>query len=316
MCCLFGLLDHQRSLSLEQRKMILRELSIASEERGTDATGIAYFTHHRLYIQKAPRPAHKMRFRLTPDAHYIMGHTRMATQGNEKKNCNNHPFSGRAGKTSFALAHNGMLHNDKALRTDLHLPSTAIETDSYAAVQLIERDGTVDFGSLKHMAEALRGSFTITVLDDKNNLYIVRGNNPMCIYHFDSLGFYIYASTKAILDRAIEALHLNKFHHCEVKTSSGEILRISSDGAKERQLFNDGALWTLPIFPPYSVWGEASHAPREQQDDTVELYAQISGYDRDTISYLMAAGFTWMDIETMIYDPALMDECLAEVMYG
>lgn len=315
MCCLFGLLDYQHSLSLEQRKTILRELSIASEERGTDATGIAYFTHHRLYIQKAPRPAHKMRFRLTPDAYYIMGHTRMATQGNEKKNCNNHPFPGRVGKTSFALAHNGMLHNDKTLRTELHLPSTAIETDSYAAVQLIERDGTVDFGSLKHMAEALRGSFTITVLDDKNNLYIVRGNNPLCIYQFKDAGFYIYASTKSILDKTIRNLQLGTMSHEEVRIRSGDILHIALDGKREREIFNDSALWDFPV---YSLWGRPSlgAGTKEKYDDTVELYSKISGYDRDTIVLLRAAGFSWMDIETMIYDPALMDECLAEVMYG
>lgn len=313
MCCLFGLLDCRHRLSIEQRKTILRELAVASEERGTDATGMAYFTHHRLYIQKAPRAAHRMRFRLAPDARYIMCHTRMTTQGNETKNYNNHPFPGKAGKTQFALAHNGMLSNDRILRSDLHLPATMIETDSYAAVQLIEREGMVDFDSLRYMAETLRGSFTITVLDEQNNLYFVRGNNPMCIYHFDGLGFYIYASTKAILDKAVEKLHLTPLRHNEVKIGSGEILRLSADGKKERQFFNDGALWTVPMFPVYSVWGEPSP---EKQDEALDLYAQISGYDRDTIAYLRAAGFTWMDIEAMIYDPALMDECLAEVMYG
>lgn len=118
------------------------------------------------------------------------------------------PFPGRAGKTSFALAHNGMLHNDKALRTDLHLPPTAIETDSYAAVQLIERDGTMDFGSLKHMAEVLRGSFTITVLDDKNGLYIVRGNNPMCIYHFKGAGL----TSGCLLNISKKDLVLQRLH--------------------------------------------------------------------------------------------------------
>ena len=256
-----------------------------------------------------------MRFRLTPDAHYIMGHTRMATQGNEKKNCNNHPFPGRAGKTSFALAHNGMLYNDKALRTDLHLPPTAIETDSYAAVQLIERDGAVDFGSLKHMAEALRGSFTITVLDGKSGLYIVRGNNPMCIYHFKDAGFYIYASTKSVLDKAIRNLQFGTMSQEEVRVRSGDILHIALDGKREREIFNDSALWDFPV---YSLWGRPSlgAGTKEKYDDTVELYSKISGYDRDTIVLLRAEGFSWMDIETMIYDPALMDECLAEVMYG
>ena len=68
----------------------------------------------------------------------MMGHTRMATQGNCRKNYNNHPFPGRAGGQAFALAHNGVLSNDDILRRKLALPETKIETDSYVAVQLIE----------------------------------------------------------------------------------------------------------------------------------------------------------------------------------
>ena len=63
----------------------------------------------------------------------------MTTQGSEEKNYNNHPFLGQAGGRQFALAHNGVLHNDLMLRRSLKLPHTKIETDSYVAVQLIER---------------------------------------------------------------------------------------------------------------------------------------------------------------------------------
>lgn len=64
-------------------------------------------------------------------------------------------MNGRA----FALAHNGVLYNDKALRRSLHLPGTKIETDSYAAVQLIERQKALSFSSLRSMAESVEGSF-------------------------------------------------------------------------------------------------------------------------------------------------------------
>ena len=111
MCCLFGLIDYEKRLSVRQRERMLRTLSISCEARGIDATGIAYNTGGRLKIYKRPFPAHLMRFRLPKDANIIMGHTRMTTQGNGSKNYNNHPFSGFAG-VPFALAHNGVLHND------------------------------------------------------------------------------------------------------------------------------------------------------------------------------------------------------------
>ena len=43
MCGLFGLLDYQRHLSDVQKLDLLNALAIQREERGTDATGIAYY---------------------------------------------------------------------------------------------------------------------------------------------------------------------------------------------------------------------------------------------------------------------------------
>ena len=82
------------------------------------------------------------------------------------------------------MAHNGVLDNDFSLRKSLHLPRTRIETDSYIAVQLIEQKGILNFDSLRYMAELLEGSFTITVLGDDGSFYIVKGDNPFCLYFF------------------------------------------------------------------------------------------------------------------------------------
>ena len=82
------------------------------------------------------------------------------------------------------MAHNGMLYNDRYLRRKLHLPRTRIETDSYAAVQLLEQQGTLGFDSLRYMAEKVEGSFTFSVLDGNDHLYLVKGDNPLCLYYF------------------------------------------------------------------------------------------------------------------------------------
>ena len=105
MCCLFGILDYKGQLSLKERQKILKVLSVECEARGTDATGIAYFVNDHLSIQKAAKPAHRMRFQLSSKARYIMGHTRLTTQGSAKKVYNNHPFGCRGAGTAFALAH-------------------------------------------------------------------------------------------------------------------------------------------------------------------------------------------------------------------
>lgn len=92
-----------------------------------------------------------------------MGHVRMTTQGEAKYNANNHPFPGYA-QQEFALAHNGVLHNDRELHQQHHLPKTKIGTDSYVAVQLLEASGMIDFKRLAEMAEQLEGTFTFSVL--------------------------------------------------------------------------------------------------------------------------------------------------------
>ena len=106
----------------------------------------------------------------------------------------------------FALAHNGVLYNDMTLRKGLHLPKTKIQTDSYIAVQLIEQKKALNFDSLKYMAEEVEGSFTFTVLDRRDRLYIVKGDNPLCLLHLPSLGLYLYASTEEILRRAMSQM--------------------------------------------------------------------------------------------------------------
>lgn len=323
MCCLFGLLDYRGRLSLKERQTILRILSIECEARGTDATGIAYYTSHHLTIQKAPKPAHKMRFRIAGQARYIMGHTRMTTQGNAKLNYNNHPFSGKAGGTSFALAHNGVLYNDKLLRTSHILPETQIETDSYVAAQLLERSGCVDFNSLRSMAEAVEGTFTFTVLDEHNNLYFVRGNNPMCIIHFPRDGFYLYASTDEILFMALTKLGMDAKYFDVIPIQQGDLLRIDKHGKLTRSRFEDSHIrrathyywdWEDDLLVSYRISDE--NQLEEDYLEELKDMADYFGLDEEIVGVLRKEGFTFTEIEEMLYDPELLDACLSEALHG
>lgn len=208
MCSLFGMIDYQNKLTTRDKNRIVNTLARECEVRGTDATGIAYHFGRRLRIFKRPLPAHKLRLRVPPGVSVIMGHTRMTTQGNEKFNQNNHPFAGSTGGKTFALAHNGILWNDKLLRQQEHLPQTSVETDSYVAVQLLEQQNALDFQSLKEMAEKVEGSFVFTVLDSEDAIWFVKGDNPLCLFHYD--GYTLYASTQDILVKATKRLRLGR----------------------------------------------------------------------------------------------------------
>ncbi len=313
MCCLFGILDYNHSLSKRQMNRILSVLSTACEARGTDATGIAYNYNGKLRIYKRPLPAHIMRYNVPDGVSTVMGHTRMATQGSEKLNFNNHPFYGKA-NGSFALAHNGVIYNDEQIRKTENLPMTYIETDSYIAVQLIESKKELSFDSLRFMAEQLQGSMTITVLDSADNLYIVKGDNPICLYHYPERGLYIYASTEEILKAGLKKLYLNFGKHDKVKLESGDILRIDSNGRQTRSNFDDmGLYYNYNRYFPYShgwddIWSAPSKSSTEVLDPAEKQYlddmkhiAFHFGYMPEDIDELLLEGYTLDEIEEFIF---------------
>ena len=321
MCAVFGLLDFEGRLTASERLMIFKALGKAAESRGTDATGVAYVQNGTIQIQKAPRPAHKMKWRISPDARYLMGHTRMTTQGSEKKNYNNHPFLGKAGQMPFALAHNGVLFNDFELKKARKLPKPHIETDSYVAVQLLEQYGSLSFKNLKQMAEALDGSFTITVLDASNNLYLIKGNNPLVLYLFPDLGIYLYASTDEILDNALNKLKLSQEPRAEIIVHQGDILKIDSRGKRSLSRFDDTKLCMRDYCRYYGLadwyWPTVSEQG-EQSDylDEVVNYGMSRGIPERELRLLVDAGYDAFDLEELLFDPHLRQSCVQEILCG
>ena len=129
MCAVFGFLDYKGKTSNAVLKKLIHYLSVAAEVRGTDATGIAYVRDGSMVTYKKPKPSHKVKLFFPRGTRSVIGHTRFTTQGSEKRNCNNHPFEAHCGTEAFALAHNGVLYNDRELRREQHLPPTPIENE-------------------------------------------------------------------------------------------------------------------------------------------------------------------------------------------
>ena len=311
MCSLFGLIDFKECLSTHTKNKILNILAREYQVRGTDATGIAYNFNDRLRIYKRPIPARKMKIHIPNGVNTIMGHTRMTTQGNAQFNQNNHPFLGHIDNNSFALAHNGVLRNDKELRVTENLPQTSVETDSYVAVQLLEKSNALDFDSLKAMAEKVEGSFVFTVLDKDNSIWFVAGDNPLCIMYYD--GFLLYASTQEILCKAIKKLHL-KAPTDILEPKEGEILKIDRTGRI-----------TTGIFTPktsFEHWWRKYPYFRDYCEDTPESYddlfsvAKAFGVSADEVQALLDYGCSEEEIEEMLYDPALLHEMTGELLYA
>ena len=302
MCCLFGFVDYAGALNVTQKNRLIRELSIAAEARGTDAAGIAYNTSRGLQIYKRPLAAHRLHLRIPAEAHVVMGHTRMTTQGSAKKNYNNHPLFGRVKGKPFALAHNGVIWNDFELRRTKHLPRTKVQTDSFIAVQLIEQQKSLSLSALKCMAEQVEGSFSFSVLSEQDELWLVKGDNPLTIVHFPKVGVYVYASTAEILNKALARCGNWLGRGEKVDIAMGDIVKIDSRGHITRSTFDASKFYR-------SSWGywDTSLYPKvpHSEEEHLTLLKSVSksfGFTSEMIDRLLDQGFTTMEIEELLYD--------------
>lgn len=249
-----------------------------------------------------------MNFKHPDNLHALIGHIRHSTCGS-KRNFNNHPFAGKCRNSRFALAHNGVLYDTDTLKTTFSLPKSHIETDSYIAVQLLESKWYLDFDSIKFMAEKIKGSFSFSILDFKNNIYLVREDNPLSIIRFHNLKMIVFASTDEILYKAISGSklisELKKGDFEEIEIKRGEILKICADGRIEKEKF------TFTDFEERKWWEYGAFSCRnsflmDDEDfdyiDDLKAVAKSQGYSPDTIDNLLSQGFEPFEIEGFLYE--------------
>ncbi len=303
MCSLFGFYNYSKS-DIKGLLELTNKLAQEATIRGTDATGISYNYNNNLVIHKEPKSAYKMKFKHPENTIAVMGHTRHSTQGSEKKNFNNHPFMWKCKNSRFTLAHNGIISNDDRLRKEYKIPKTKIETDSYIAVQLIEKKKQLDNESIKFMSENVHGSFTFSILDDKNTLYLIKGDNPLSIIHFPKYKLYVYASTDEILCKAILGTNLFKEikqgNFEEIEINSGEILIICTCG----KILRDKFKYTDYSYCGLFDWSRYEHNFFEDDSDYITDLKSVSkyyGYEPDDIDVLIEEGFSPEEIEEFIY---------------
>ncbi len=307
MCAIYGFLDYGKKVSNKVLKNLIRELSIAAECRGTDATGISYVNNGEIVTFKQPKPAHKMKLYFPKETTAVIGHNRLTTQGNEKFNYNNHPFDGKTIQHSFALAHNGVLYNDKEIRREKGLPKTQIETDSYVAAQILEQAETLDMDAVKAMAEAVEGSFVFTILRDDNTLFLVKGSNPLTLYHFSELGLYIYASTIEILHKALK---MAKFGGTveEFEINTGDIIRIDADGRISSSKFEIAEKYDYG----FRDWYDYYRLGYLGEEDDLMFICNCFGVDKEDVEFLYSCGYTSDEIEDMLLNTEVFEETLRE----
>ena len=191
----------------------------------------------------------------------------------------------------------------------LNLPKTKIETDSYAAVQLIEQEKELSFTSIRKMAETVTGSFSFSILDEHNNLWLVKGDSPLSILYFKERKTYVYASTDEILYKSIVDSplfdELKKGKYEEIPIEEGTIMKITPDGIIERSNFK----FSHRVHKPWWEYGYTtdfgpSDAVLLEDDYLTQLkYAAMwQGIEPETIDEMLDQGYTLDELEEAIYE--------------
>ena len=124
----------------------------------------------------------KFNLDLLKDCSFIVGHNRFKTNGDEKKNFNNHPFT----LNDFVMVHNGIIQNYEEIKKEFKIDGFKIETDSFYILYLIDyyynlskknnkHKKTID--AIKKTTKKLEGSFSIFLFNnDTKKLYYFKND--------------------------------------------------------------------------------------------------------------------------------------------
>ena len=144
-------------------------------------------------------------------------------------------------------------------------------------------------------------------MDDKNNLWLVKGDSPISLLHFPEKKIYVYASTDEILYKALVDSTLftamKKGHYEVVNIEEGTIMQINCDGKISSEQFRFRE-YSRPGWWEYGYFMDPMEPVSMDQEylDALRLAATYRGIESEQIDYLLECGFTLEEIEDAIYE--------------
>ena len=216
MCGIIGYTGHKRALP------ILLEGLRRLEYRGYDSAGIALVNEQGLSVTKTAGRIFVLEQKVDtqlPQTHGI-GHTRWATHG-APTDVNAHPHLDAANR--IALVHNGIIENNRALRTYLEQQGVEFrsDTDTEVLVQLIAHfyEGDLE-EAVRRALHDVTGSYVIAVVTGEEPGVIVAARKGGALLVGVGKGEHLLASDPAaILAHTTQVVYLD----------DGEMARITPD---------------------------------------------------------------------------------------
>jgi len=171
---------------------------------------------------------------------------------------------------------------------------------------------------IKNVAETVQGSFVFTILRNDNTLFLVKGSNPITLYHFPEYGLYVYASTKEILETALLESGFAKYRYERISILEGDILKISADGKVEKSQFEvHEDFFTSYRWCGYGDWYGCNDVEFEEDDTVLEDDIAFLGYcfgvSESDIEILLDYGYTLDEIEDLLIDGDAFEEAVQAI---
>lgn len=215
MCGIFGYAGRISKSKNHVAFRLLKNVAIASEVRGVDATGFsARWPRDRVVADKMPLRAEyfcnasfKFKNLIKAMPTTFIGHTRLGTGSGRRINNNNHPFFGQR----YHMVHNGIIPSWKTVAEDAQVKMSS-ETDSEIILRTIEKQ-IEDNRDIQEASEWLLnniwGNMAVALLDKRMPfIWIFRNENPCWIFEIPQPIFgdkvWFFASTKDIFNNGWE----------------------------------------------------------------------------------------------------------------
>ncbi|HUY43628.1 MAG TPA: amidophosphoribosyltransferase [Acidimicrobiales bacterium] len=262
----------------------------ALQHRGQESAGMATFVNEQITVVKDNGLVSHVFADTTLRAlagSFVIGHTRYSTSGSANWTAAQ-PVYRSAGRSGFALAHNGNLTNTTELAELAGIEFTSMLSDSDLVAELLARE--VEAGATLHEALAsvlsrAEGAFSMVILD-ANEVHAVRdpyGFRPLCLGRLgsaDAVEGWVVASESPALD-VLGATFVREL-------SPGEMITITKDGVGSTQLLAPaGDREKLCIFefvyfarPDAYLMGHQVHTTRRRMG---ELLARQSRIEADLV---------------------------------
>jgi amidophosphoribosyltransferase len=212
----------------------------------------------------------------------VIGHTRYSTSGSANWTAAQ-PVYRSAGRSGFALAHNGNLTNTAALADGAGIEFTTMLSDSDLVAELLARDvnaGADLEGALAHVLAEVEGAFSMVILE-ANQIHAVRdpyGFRPLCLGRFgpeSAPAGWIVASESPALD-VVGATFVREI-------APGEMVSITEAGVTSRQLLRRAEKEKLCIFefvyfarPDAYLMGHQVHTTRRRAGELLAAQSRVA----------------------------------------